>query len=219
VVSVPALSHTRFGGDLLGACRIGGTNLVWAVGEVIHQGYTSSLVMRWDGHHWRIIRDALRGPLSGCVAASSNAWAIGPHGIQRWHGTQWVALPGAPSGVAIASTSPAMKTIWTVDAYAAHRWTSANGWDPPYDLPGVADANGGTADVTGRSGDVWATGISQAGYTYVNHWDGATWTPAQAGLDNGHVWLAAIARVPTTHTIWMVGTSTHNHRAVAYVGP
>jgi hypothetical protein len=166
-------------------------DLAWAVGWHIPGGDGKGggpsypLVLRWDGHAWRIVPvpDLPNAALMAVVAvARTDAWAVGsidqrsevPLAL-HWDGSSWtrIRLP-----------------------YAGHRFAH---------LDGVAAS--GAADVW-AVGD-WATGHS--GGTLAMHFDGSRWrivrTPSPAPrplLGRPYPGLESVAMVDGT--LWSVGS-------------
>ncbi len=159
---------------------------VWAVGASATSPTTAStLVQRWDGTAWTIVRSENVGGMSilqdVAVVSEADAWAVGFSGpspqrtlIERYNGTFW---------------SPV---------------TSPNVGPDDNELLGVAAAS---AD------DVWAVGSYNNGTverTLIMHWDGTSWSvvpspnPGGSSVDNI---LESVTVVPGTMgtQAWAVG--------------
>ena len=154
---------------------------VWAVGDDKKGSATRTLVLHWDGSHWRHVtspspaagRNAF---LNGVVAdGRKSAWAVGAYragGTQRplvehWDGRRWRVV-------------------------SAPRSSPTAGFDV---LNGVA------AD---SAKDVWAVGDSGPGQAFSEHWDGNSWKVVPVTEPVAFDALSSVAAV-SSHDVWAVG--------------
>ncbi|HEX6798026.1 MAG TPA: hypothetical protein VF116_09980, partial [Ktedonobacterales bacterium] len=189
--AVPSPSTGSF--EPLTAVTAVATNDVWAVGS--DSGANTSLIEHWDGKAWKIVTAPTAvngGALTGIAAASSgDVWAVGTGPgpvrqgggcgiaagavIEHWNGTRWSDV-----------TAP----------------TISGGTGVPYSLASVAAAS---------AHDVWAVGsvgayfspLSGAYTPVILHWDGTSWTAAQAPADVTSEGLVGVAAAGGT--AWTVG--------------
>lgn len=129
---VPSPSRTPEGlSDLLNSVAIGPGNTAWAVGTIsCGCGPGTSLIERWNGRSWRVVRSPTAGgspDLASVVSISArDAWAAGVSGsgdgptktaILHWDGRAWKRVaspsPGRYAGLASLARVSA-RDIWAV---------------------------------------------------------------------------------------------------------
>jgi hypothetical protein len=183
---------------VLNSIRGTGPNDVWAVGSA---GYSpepaSPLVLHFDGSTWtRVPVPALVGYLASVTAISpTDAWAVGSYYT--------------------ASPTKTLTLHWDGAA-----WTQVDSPNSP--IPGIGTQLN-TVAATGPN-DVWAVGAygnSPNAFTYVLHWDGATWNVIDSqnpgAIRNYARGMAAIA----PGDVWFVGSHfgyTPDQTMVQHIG-
>jgi len=200
---------------------------VWAVGyaEDFASLKSTTLVERWDGTAWRIVRSPNPGGpqdpnmlWSIDVASATEVWAVGEAGyperalILRWDGSRWRNVPNrcaAPlAGVDVRTATD----IWAVGSSTTCHYDGSS-WrvvPSPQPRPRFNEIACVLADVSAfRPDDVWTSGyrvIEQGENLYdlsiVEHWDGSRWTlnPVVPGQ-----YLGGIQALSATD-VWAVGT-------------
>jgi hypothetical protein len=190
------------GSDVLADVAAVSADLAWAVGTTSSDDpipVITTLVERWDGSHWDIVKspNAHNGSELHSVATTSagDAWAVGntlnanniQDGtlIEHWNGSRWRVVkspsPGiAPGLEAVAALSPTDawavggKTLESGDCATLIEHWKGTRWEA------VNAPNGGClADVSARSSsDVWAVGSGRLGMPNgtIMHWDGHAWS-------------------------------------------
>jgi hypothetical protein len=168
-------------------------NDVWLAGNYIPKGSPTlqPLYMRWNGSHWRHIKEAPGLTYGGIILSidvrtSTDAWAVGYGGtvvpdingplIEHWDGTAWSVVPSPqPQGGSSALTE--VSAVSATDAWAVGydsrgpliqhwdgvSWTRVRAPGTGYNLNGVTAIS---------SGDVWAVGSAATSL----HWDGTSWS-------------------------------------------
>jgi len=200
---------------------------VWSVGSA--QDFASlkstTLVERWNGSAWRIVRSPnpaganLPNRLSSvAVAASNDIWAVGGAGfperslILRWKGSRWRAVRNG-CGVALNGVDVVSATdVWAVGSATTCHFDGST-WrviPSPQPRPEYNEIAYVLRDVSAAGpDDVWASGlrvIEQGEYldylSIVEHWDGEAWTLTTnvAGQSLGGVEALA------ANDVWAVGT-------------
>jgi hypothetical protein len=200
---------------------------VWSVGyaEDFASLKSTTLIERWNGSAWRIVRSPNPGGAnlpnrlsSVAVAASNNIWAVGGVGfperslILRWNGSRWRAVRNV-CGVALNGVDLVSATdIWAVGSattchFDGESWAVIPSPQPRLQYNEIAYV---LRDVSAAGpDDVWASGLriieegEHLGYlSILEHWDGTAWTlttnvPGQS-LDG----MEALA----ANDVWAVGT-------------
>lgn len=179
----------------------------WAVGfnTPDGNGLWAAYAQRWDGHQWREV-DADPGLATSQANAVSartgkDAWIVGeatktPGGalvplIERWNGSGWQAMPGAPISPKCEAGLASVTAVSASDVWAAgtqncarskallEHWDGSQWTKTPSPAPkGAYVAINGVTAIS--SDDVWAIGstyhLQQPSKTFVLHWDGERWT-------------------------------------------
>ena len=197
---------------------------VWAVGQ---SGTVDEpeqpLVMRWNGHQWRVVDLRAVAPEASALYAiggtsARDVWAVGAQNLDahffnysalilRWDGRAWTNLASAlgSPGSAVDARSP--NDIWTVHG-SSETGSGVVHWKDPgrasvaYDSPRF-DLND-IAAVSQRS--VWAVGYRSysPARPLVVHWNGKSWQAQRAALDHKSVLLTSLSAISDTN-IWAVG--------------
>ena len=160
---------------------------VWAFTSV----GAGSRVLRWNGHHWSVVR-TFATPIGGAsVVAGNDVWVFGQPGILEqlgaWHynGHTWTRTARTLDG----GSALAANDVWafsgtSVDHWNGHRWvaTSVTRLLPPRQLLN----NPGLTGIYARSaGDVYAVGNGnrqdEGGPTVLLHYNGHTWAKLAQG--------------------------------------
>jgi hypothetical protein len=197
----------------------------WAVGDGIQH---------WDGSHWKMVPGAVfpgsdADTFFGVAAIAANdVWAVGgqpPQGcgdtqpalIEHWNGSTWSVIPNTPDGVLYSISALSSTEIWAVgtkfgDTPLILHWNGKQWSVAPFTTRGVS-LTGVTARATN---DVWAVGSrfdSTANQVSIQHWDGHTWTAAQAagpGLNANA--LSGVCAISATEA-WAVGYYSQEYGA------
>jgi len=226
---VPTPNPTWPGADfftLEDAAAVSSTE-VWSVGyaEDFASLKSTTLIERWNGSAWRIVRSPnpggsnLPNTLSSvAVAASNDIWAVGGAGftqrslILRWNGSRWRPFRNG-CGVALNGVDVVSATdVWAVGSGTTCHFDGSS-WQvipSPQPRPAYNEIAYVLRDVSSTGpDDVWASGlrIIEEGehldyLSIVEHWDGTAWTlttnvPGQS-LDG----MEALA----ANDVWAVGT-------------
>lgn len=161
------------------------TSNVWAVGDYMTAGgVVKTLVERWDGTSWKIVKSPNPSPSGNFLTnvttvSDSNIWAVGNKVdssglrktlIEHWNGSKWSVVP-----------SPNIKSLNNA-------------------LKSVAAAS---------DNDIWAVGDAfddQGSYqTLIEHWNGSTWSIVSgAKLDSTFSHLYGVTAISSTN-VWVVG--------------
>lgn len=152
-------------------------NDVWAAGA----GPTGSLA-HWDGSTWTHIvpePDAAFREYTGLQAfGPSELWLLGPLGLLRGDGANWIAEPSplVPPGTANPPRHPRLHGTSSSDVWAWEPGGAITHWNGTEWKP----FEGWSIDGLGGSGpaDVWSAGPLGD----LRHWDGAKWTSASSSL-------------------------------------
>jgi hypothetical protein len=194
---VPDATSAAKPAGLHGVAALSATD-VWAVGGTSGGPF----IEHWNGSAWSRVATPSSGiaelnfdELIAIAALSpSDIWAVGgtlPHScgglppalIMHWDGSAWSIIPNTPSGLLTGIAAIAPNDVWAVGGQLVMHWNGAT-WSTIY---GQTTANPSHAYLTAIAGaassDVWAVGqVFAQGITIpvVEHWDGATWTAAQA---------------------------------------
>jgi hypothetical protein len=207
---------------------------IWAVGFYDRGGAAGTLIERWNGTSWKVIKSPNAGTgnnfLEGVIATSAgNAWAVGHYDsgaasrtlVEHWNGTSWKVIkspnPGGPSRdnalFGIATTSA--HNAWAVGLYASGsnvNRTLAMHWNgmswKVIKTPNVGAGSNVFDGVAATSaGNAWAVGFS-ASQTLIEHWNGTSWKrvkSANPGGSNHSDWLRGVI-VTSRNDAWAVGT-------------
>jgi len=184
VIKSPSPGGPTSSSILTGIAATSGHN-AWAVGGITSGTVSRTLVMRWSGTSWKVIKspEVVGSFLEGVAATSAgNAWAVGYSAqgaasqtlIEHWNGTSWKRVKSPNPGGS----------------------THSNG------LTGVAVTSGHHA---------WAVGQYSAGTVYktlVEHWDGTSWKRLKSANPGGPAesrFLISVA-AQSAGDVWAVGT-------------
>ena len=211
-----AIGSSAETGELFGVAATPGGD-AWAVGYSGTNPATKSLILYWNGSHWKPVPSpSPPGASLRSVAAtsSSNAWAVGYSGdatntqtlILHRSGKTWRQMPstaGTLSGV--TATSPT--NAWAVGATNSGstlilHW-NGKAWRQ---MPSTA---GTLSGVTATSPtNAWAVGATNSGSTLILHWNGKAWrqmpSPSPGSGQALASFLSGVA-VSSAGTIWAVG--------------
>ncbi|MBE1534689.1 hypothetical protein [Actinomadura algeriensis] len=143
-------------------------------------------------------------------------WAIGigPSAVRvaaRFDGTSWTSVPPAPVVTAFSAIVPlAEDDVWAATATEIVHWDGTAWTEAPF--PDDYPTRGYFEDLTvDASGTIWVTGGGNALHRYRD----GEWTRVEFG-PYGTV-LKALATVPGTNTVWVVGDENSN--AIALTTP
>ena len=223
-VSIGSSAET---GELFGVAATPGGD-AWAVGYSGANPATKSLILYWNGSHWKPVPSpSPPGASLRSVAApsSSNAWAVGYSGdatntqtlILHRIGKTWRQMPstaGTLSGVtatsptnawAVGATNSGSTLILHWNGKAWHQMSSpspGSGQALASFLSGVAVSSGGT---------IWAVGNGNScgcgpGASLIERWKGHTWGQVPTPTFGGGVNLIAVASLSSGRS-WAVGLS------------
>jgi hypothetical protein len=177
--------------DSLTAVSAVSARSVWAVGSTD----VGTLVLHWNGRHWRRVPSPGSGGLLGVEALSAaNVWAVGSDGaraqILHWNGRRWRSVPSPQPGrfsLLAGVDAAGARDVWTVGwvqprggqhtrSFVLH-WNGTRWRVVP--SPSVAGRNTVLNAVAVRtSGDVWGVGYSGDGANarvVAMRWDGTRW--------------------------------------------
>ena len=194
--------------DLFGTTRLNGIwgtdpSNVWVCG---HGGF----VAHWDGSTWTEHQTGFDGWLRGIWGSDTGEiWAVGFQGtVLHFDGAAWtqmtldtdpeIAQHLMPSGIWGASA----ENIWVVGSASGdmfpgfvYRW-SGTSWNRLQVPPAEATAGGFGAVWGSGPDDVWLTGPGETDFgidlwdpTPTLHWDGASWSVVDPGLDG---WFSSV---------------------------
>ena len=212
-VSIGSSAET---GELFGVAATPGGD-AWAVGYSGTNPATKSLILYWNGSHWKPVPSpSPPGASLRSVAATSstNAWAVGYSGdatntqtlILHRNGKTWRQMPstaGTLSGV--AATSPT--NAWAVGATNSGstlilHW-NGKAWRQ---MPSTAGTLSGVAATSPTN--AWAVGATNSGSTLILHWNGKAWQQMPSpspGSEQGLASFLSGVAVSSGGTIWAVG--------------
>jgi hypothetical protein len=181
-VRSPNPSGSR-GNDALWAVTARSARNVWAVGDYNDGGRSHTLVLHWNGSHWKRVASPSPGSrhgntLSGVVAiGGKDVWAVG-----SYHATKTVQNP------------------------LAEHW-DGNSWRRvPVPSPAGSTFNLLESVTAVSHSDVWAVGTDGPGKTLAEHWDGTSWQVVPT-VDPSFDAFLGIAAVSATD-IWAVGLTS-----------
>jgi hypothetical protein len=210
---------------------------VWAVGSAQDFGSLKSttLIERWDGTAWRIVRSpnpggaSLPNVLNAVGAASAtDIWAVGGAGfpsvglILRWNGSRWRSVRNG-CGVSLLGVEVISSTdVWAVGENTTCHFDGAAWSVIPSPQPQGNDIAYVLEDMSGTGpDDVWAVGhrVIIDGEHFdlaaiVEHWDGTEWklnTFVPSHQLDGVVALAS-------DDVWAVGTDSIRGTVVHFDG-
>jgi len=214
------------GHSLLNAVAGATPDDIWAFGSAVRApNLRTSLVERFDGRSWRVVKLAIPGvsggnELFGAIAfGSANVWAVGyhePNGgpgalIVHWDGTQWIKVPApGKSGSrlhSIAASAP--DNAWAVGSNGPQplilRWRGGE-WRPTgVSIPG-ADAAALRSVTAVSDTEAYAAGSVRSGTVtrpLLLRWNGIVWselaTPYAARADYTGVSAA------DANDLWVIG--------------
>ena len=203
---------------------------VWAVGySEPAGGPPQPIAEHSNGSRWSLV--SVPAPAAGglllAVAArsSADAWAVGYSGsaqlIEHWDGRAWRMTPapavgGVLGGVTVVPGSPVVWAVGTRTDQPGGSLTLTERWDgqawtvipsPNLSNPPDAPASGLSSVAAVDRRDVWAVGnglVPDSDRLLVEHWNGVRWA-ILPGQPTG-TFSPDIARVPGTHTLWIVAT-------------
>ena len=128
---VPSPNGSRFGDHTLVQVSAGSATSAWAVGYHGGAGAFRTLIQRWDGARWALVRSP--SPFDNVLAgvdtlSRASAWAVGydlVNGyhralIEHWDGAAWQVAPAPRAG-------PSDSDLWGVTALSATtrgRWAT-----------------------------------------------------------------------------------------------
>lgn len=198
---------------------------VWAVGNYLSGGGQRTLIMHFDGTAWSQVASPNPTGASNItlrkVSADSatDAWAVGQYRgangmtsfMLHWDGQSWTAVPTVTQGlldVAAVGTTDAWAVGSTNLQTVTENWSGSQWSQVPSPDPGQGFANV-LQSVDARSAtDAWAAGFYGDGTTdnaLILHWDGQSWTDAQAA-DPNDSHLFAISADSATDA-WAIGAA------------
>jgi hypothetical protein len=202
---VPSPNGSRFGDNTLVQVSAGSAASAWAVGYHGGAGTFRTLIQRWDGARWAVVRSPSPSPFDNVLAgvatlSRASAWAVGydlVNGyhralIEHWDGTAWRVAPTPRAG-------PSDSDLWGVTALSAtNAWAVGNenigafrfrpliehwngtAWTlvrvPSPPLAGTGASLFGVAAASPR--DIWAVGGYDTGKRFqplIEHFNGAHW--------------------------------------------
>ncbi len=180
---------------------------IWAIGDISSSTSSNSefktLMEHFNGFSWSIVPSpvppgSILNDIDGLCAVSANdVWAVG-----------WSVTTGAPP-------SPAIVQHTLIEHYNGFSWSIV----PSPDMSTAANMLVGVAALSAN--DVWAVGSwssaafnsQQAGYTFVEHFNGSNWSlmPSPSPSTTLDSELNAIAAVPFSPTdAWAVGDTNNS---------
>jgi hypothetical protein len=226
VMPTPSGHPTPFQNDLHSVSASSASD-IWAVGQTgIHFDGT-----KWTAFAMPLIKGDNTSRLGGIVdLAPNNVWAVGLTGItlgtsnqviEHFNGTKWSIFPGPkfqsgdqPSLESLTAISPT--DMWAggfiltnggrslfplFEHFDGTKWTARETQFQGGTIFGIA------ADATN---DAWAVGNVGVSSTFIEHWDGKSWTVVQSpspGADKGgaDILNGVVALAP--NDVWAAGTS------------
>lgn len=179
-VSIPHPGGT-WGHETLDAVSSLTARNIWAVGDYERRHRYHTLVLHWNGSHWKRVVSPTRGSkheslLNGVVALGrKNAWAVGSYPgpeatrplTEHWDGRGWHIVATPPSS--------GFNVLEAVSAVS--------------------------------STDVWAVGLDGPGKPLAEHWDGHAWTVSTTALPSGVLSSFAGVAAVTATDVWAVGST------------
>jgi hypothetical protein len=230
---VPSPNGSRFGDNTLVQVSAGSATSAWAVGYHGGAGTFRTLIQRWDGARWAVVRSPSPSPFDNVLAgvatlSRASAWAVGydlVNGyhralIEHWDGTAWRVVPTPRAG-------PRDSDLWGVAALSAtNAWAVGNentgafrfrpliehwngtAWTlvrvPSPPLAGTGATLSGVAAASPR--DIWAVGNYDTGTRFqplIEHFNGAHWSLIPAPIAGSAVLSRISLQAPGTG--WAVG--------------
>ena len=180
---------------------------IWAIGDISSSSSSSgefkTLMEHFNGFSWSIVASpvpagSILNDIDGlCVVSANDVWAVG-----------WSVTTGAPP-------SPVIVQRTLIEHYNGFSWSIV----PSPDMSTTANMLVGVAALSANN--IWAVGSwssaafnsSQAGYTFVEHYNGSSWTlmPSPSPSETLDSELNAIAAVPFSSTgAWAVGDTNNS---------
>jgi hypothetical protein len=221
----------RSGTDLaeLLAVSAGSPTKVWVAGYREPSFSPEPFVARWRGSSWHVVAAPPGDMLFDVASRRSGAvWTVGtnPFGVnhallEHRGGAGWQPNDAPPRALT-AITWRRQFDAWTV----GYRPGSPPGflqplalhWDghlwavtPTPDLKRSAELRGVAAT---SPWEAWAVGTRNFKHPLLLHWNGTIWKVAFGPYVNGL--LNDVGRVPATHTLWAVGSSSPNPLIMRY---
>jgi hypothetical protein len=218
---------------------------------IIFMGLSLALAARAAEPAWISVptpnRGTLPNDLNGVAVSPSGAtqWAVGSwydntfaaHRtmVQRWNGTQWVAVPspnvGAGYNVLFGVAAPSDSDAWAVGFWQDETYTPQQSlvlhWDGAawrsvvVPAPGVGANQTLSAVAALAPNDVWAVGwYYEIGFklrALVLHWDGIKWRAVPAAVPAGGPNTFATIAAAGPAEIWAGGIALQNGTYVAMV--
>ena len=226
VVTTPSGHPSPFQNDLHSVSASSATD-IWAVGQTgIHFDGT-----KWTAFSMPMIRGDNTSKLAGVVDfAPNNVWAVGLTGItlgtsnqviEHFNGTKWSISPGPKFQSGDQPSLESLTAISPTDMWAGG-FILTNGGRSLFPLFEHFDGTKWTAMATQFQGgtifgiaadatnDAWAVGNVGVSTTFIEHWDGKSWTVVQSpspGADKGgaDILNGVVALAP--NDVWAAGTS------------
>ena len=216
--------------NALSAVSAASSKSVWAVGQSLVNGtHSRTLIEDWNGTKWSMMTspNPIKGDhlLSAVSAdASNDVWAVGisrpnPTGsitalVEHYDGSAWsvVTIPDAASYTPNAVVAISPSDVWIAGGISqslVEHWNGSS-WTIVQD---ATPSNTGSS-ITGMSAlasnDVWATGEylpagSNHQQTFVEHWDGTTWTLVPSLNRNSGSNYALSISEDAANDVWVAG--------------
>lgn len=205
---------------------------VWAVGRRGHRPAS----MRWDGKRWRAVSTPLGTGAtldSVAIGPTGHVWAVGGNGtgsvlVLHRAGSHWSRL-AAPKGaydVTAVAAIPGTGDVWLESSDLGDapldldRWTGSDWQINNLLVPAAELSIGGPTLAASSANDAWvgATETDNDGHNHplLVHWDGTTWTAADAPNPGGNSQLNGIADRSRSDA-WAVGTYVSHKRLFSFV--
>ncbi len=220
-------------GDLTAVTALA-ANDVYAVGyRTLSVTQVEAVLLHWDGTAWtqHSTLPANSWPQSLDVRSANDIWAAGG-GTAHWDGAKWTSFPlgtppvpgGPPPSQVLpdAVASAADGLVWVAGRQMGRDGVKTgvpaiSEWDGAKWVAQTLPAGLGNGELTGLSvvseTDVWAAGSTfaateaDAQKPVLLHWDGTTWTKADApAVPNVATWLSGVTAF-SANDVWAVGGS------------
>jgi hypothetical protein len=213
------------GGGLSGVAALSATN-VWAVGGYLpnSSSHVKTLIEHWNGSSWQVVPSpsvgSINNVLYGVAAISaSDLWAVGAVTnssyiqqtlIEHWNGTSW-SIVTSPSPGSMFNRLNAVAAVSTNDVWAVgvgngpliEHWNGSS-WKVVSSPTTIS-----LSSVTAVSAhDVWAVGGGYGTGALIEHWNGSSWKVVKGAPVGNGASLRAVAQVPGTSQLWVVGYRT-----------
>lgn len=204
------------------------SNDIWAIGysEDFASLHLSTLIMHWDGAHWKIARSPnpagynLPNQLFAVAAVSpDNIYAVGEMGLDNqalilnWNGNRWRVISNQCGTGLRGITALSANDVWAVgDSTICH--FDGNSWSvvpSPQPRGNYYEISYPLQDIVAISAnDIWAVGSRVLDYgqyivhlSIFEHWDGSQWTLMDPPLGQVVYGVEAVA----SNDVWAVGTT------------